>query len=118
MKNTLRFLFATTFGFAFATSVAQSPNFCGTDELTHQLVEQYPDLLQSEQELREFTNQFNLISGQRTGPIIIPVVFHIIHREGTENITDAQVLDQMRILNNDYNKRNADTALVIPSFKS
>lgn len=48
---------------------------------------------------------------------IIPVVFHIIHDYGTENISDAQVLDEMRILNNDYRKLNADTSLVVSGFQ-
>ncbi len=52
------------------------------------------------------------------GPYIIPVVFHILHENGPENIADSQVYDAMRILNNDFNKRNADTAAVIPPFDS
>ena len=47
----------------------------------------------------------------------IPIVFHIIHEYGSENITDAQVYDQLEILNNDFNKLNADTSLVIDAFK-
>lgn len=39
----------------------------------------------------------------------IPVVFHIIHIGGTENISKAQILDQMRILNEDFNRLNPDT---------
>jgi Pregnancy-associated plasma protein-A/Secretion system C-terminal sorting domain len=52
------------------------------------------------------------------GPYIIPVVFHILHENGPENIADSQVYDAMRILNNDFNKRNADTADVIPPFQN
>ena len=45
---------------------------------------------------------------------IIPVVVHVLHQGGPENISDAQILDAMRILNEDYNKQNADTIDVIP----
>lgn len=38
----------------------------------------------------------------------IPVVFHIIHDGGPENISDEQVEDAVRILNDDYNKLNDD----------
>lgn len=47
-------------------------------------------------------------SGQRdvmSGNVkIIPVVVHIIHNNGTENISDAQVLSQIDVLNEDYLK--------------
>ena len=39
---------------------------------------------------------------------VIPVVFHIIHDNGPENISDAQVQDAIRILNDDLNRLNAD----------
>lgn len=47
----------------------------------------------------------------------IPVVFHVLHQEGPENISYEQILDQMRILNIDYQKKNADTIDVVPQFK-
>src|SRR4051812_14866269 len=46
----------------------------------------------------------------------IPVVFHILHVGGQENISDAQVQDAVSILNRDYNRRNADTANVVAQF--
>ncbi len=46
-------------------------------------------------------------------PFIIPVVVHVIHQgeeigEGT-NISDAQILSQIEVLNEDYQRLNADT---------
>ncbi|MBK8225635.1 MAG: T9SS type A sorting domain-containing protein [Flavobacteriales bacterium] len=46
----------------------------------------------------------------------IPVVFHIIHQFGAENISDAQVFDAMRILNEDFNKQNPDWDNVVSQF--
>jgi PKD repeat protein len=46
----------------------------------------------------------------------IPVVFHVLHMNGVENITDEQILDALAILNRDYRKQNADTANVHPDF--
>ena len=37
---------------------------------------------------------------------IIPVVFHVIHQCGAENISREQILDQLRILNEDYSLTN------------
>jgi Pregnancy-associated plasma protein-A/Secretion system C-terminal sorting domain len=47
--------------------------------------------------------------------ITIPVVVHIVYHTPAENISDAQVLSQIVVLNTDYQKRNPDTA-EIPSY--
>jgi PKD repeat protein len=58
------------------------------------------------------------VSAQQSPPqYIIPIVFHIIHEYGSENISDAQVLDAMRILNEDYRKLNSDTNVIVPTFQ-
>lgn len=70
-----------------------------------------------EDQLRELRNQMKtdtLVEGKR----IIPVVFHIIHTYGAENISDAQIYDAIERLNIDYNKLNADTADTYPPFQS
>lgn len=46
----------------------------------------------------------------------IPVVFHVLHINGVENISDEQILDALALLNRDYRKQNADTANVHPDF--
>lgn len=48
----------------------------------------------------------------------IPVVFHILHQGGSENISDAQVRDAVDILTRDFNLMNSDTSDVVPAFKS
>ncbi len=47
----------------------------------------------------------------------IPVVFHILHNGGSENISDAQVADALAILNRDYRKLNADTSSIVAAFQ-
>jgi len=47
---------------------------------------------------------------------IIPVVFHIIHNNGAENINDDQLYDAIRVLNDDFNKQNPDWTTVRPEF--
>jgi len=41
--------------------------------------------------------------------LTIPTVFHIMHDDGPENLSKAQILDQMRIINEDFRRLNADT---------
>lgn len=47
----------------------------------------------------------------------IPVVFHVLHFGGIENISDEQILNALFILNRDYRKLNSDTANVHPDFQ-
>jgi hypothetical protein len=51
------------------------------------------------------------------GPRIIPVVFHVVHMGGAENISKAQIEDQIRILNEDFSRTNADTVNTRDIFK-
>jgi PKD repeat protein len=48
----------------------------------------------------------------------IPVVFHIVHDGGIENISDEQIHDAMDILNTDYRKLNNDANFVVSDFLS
>lgn len=47
----------------------------------------------------------------------IPVVFHVLHNGGIENISQAQILDAVDILNEDYRLLNADANNVQPTFQ-
>ncbi|MDB5270048.1 MAG: hypothetical protein JWP58_3088 [Hymenobacter sp.] len=50
--------------------------------------------------------------------VTVPVVIHIIHTGGSNNVSDAQVNDALRVINEDYSKTNRDTADVIPAFRA
>ena len=49
-------------------------------------------------------------SGERNvnGVITIPVVVHVLYNNGAENISDAQILSQIQVLNDDFRRFNAD----------
>lgn len=47
----------------------------------------------------------------------VPIVFHVLHNGGIENISRAQVLDALRILNRDFRKLNADATTVVSNFQ-
>ncbi|WP_460610741.1 M43 family zinc metalloprotease [Hymenobacter terrigena] len=42
------------------------------------------------------------------GTVIIPVVVHVLYNTAAQNISDAQVQSQIAVLNEDYQKLNAD----------
>ncbi len=47
----------------------------------------------------------------------IPVVFHVLHINGVENISDEQIYDALAILNRDYRRLNLDAANVHVDFQ-
>jgi PKD repeat protein len=47
----------------------------------------------------------------------IPIVFHVLHNNGAENISDEQILDQLEILNRDFRLLNTDAANVQSVFQ-
>lgn len=98
--------------------------YCTTDELHHQLYNENPGvakkIFQNHLQLEAFTQAYSKShkGSQRAAVYTIPIVFHVIHMNGVENISDAQIFDQVRIINEDYQKLNADTANTINDFKS
>jgi PKD repeat protein/outer membrane murein-binding lipoprotein Lpp len=102
---------------------AQSPFPCAVNDEAklQQLTAGNPELraqmAQAEADLEAFTQAFAAgeVEGARAA-FTIPVVFHIIHNNGPENIPDANIYDAVRVLNEDFNKENADWANVRPEF--
>jgi len=47
----------------------------------------------------------------------IPVVFHVLHNNGIENISDEQIFDALAILNRDYRLQNQDANNVQTEFQ-
>jgi PKD repeat protein len=52
-----------------------------------------------------------------TATYTIPLVFHVIHNFGNENISRAQILDGINILNQTFRKQRPDTASIVAAFK-
>ncbi len=47
----------------------------------------------------------------------IPVVVHIIHYDGSENISEEQIKNGIEILTRNFRKQNPDTLEIVPQFK-
>ncbi len=101
---------------------AQGQAVCGTDEVYKLRLQQHPELLarQKEAEDRIYNQRMaqNKTAADNGEIITIPIVFHIIHNGGPENISDATVKQQVDRLNIDYRKQNADTSKIRPEFLS
>lgn len=102
------------------TAIGQEVPFsCGTDHEHHRLmktdrayVADYNALMADIQAILESGSYARGGDGSYT----IPVVFHVLHLNGAENISNEQIFDAMEILNEDFNKLNADT-LAHPGFR-
>lgn len=100
------------------TSVPLKRN-CGTTEYMDQQLAQDPSWKKRLEELETFTENFSQgRDAYKTQAVItIPVVVHIVYKNANENISDAQVLSQIAVLNEDFRKLNADTNLIPSVFK-
>ncbi|HEU4716907.1 MAG TPA: M43 family zinc metalloprotease, partial [Bacteroidia bacterium] len=102
----------------FAVNAQQGGFPCGSSYYNDLMKQLHPaEVNAAEQELQQETDYALQHQQDRTTTsYIIPVVFHIVHDYGAENISDAQILDEMMILNRDYAKLNPDTGSIIPQF--
>ena len=84
---------------------------------------QYPDYARGRQAFKDMVKSLDTSPNAaylRQGAVnyTIPIVIHIMHTYGPDNITEAQVLDAVRIINEDFSKSNADTSQVDPLYLS
>lgn len=93
-------------------------NWCGKHHFTEKYFEQHPEAKQQAIQdsilLAEASRNFEL---QKDGPYIVPVVFHVIHQNGDENISTAQIQSAMEELNKDFNAENTDLGSTISQFE-
>jgi PKD repeat protein len=122
-----------TFTFALVSTIAFSQTnllYCGTDEMRINTLKQNPEIakavIKREAQLENFTQTFvqNFQANNQaqktttaSAAYIIPIVFHVIHNYGSENISDAQLKDGIDMLNKTFRKQRADTASIVSAFK-
>lgn len=110
---------------AFNATAQEPLKYCGSDEMAHELYQNHPHLQQTMQTnrdaLKAFTKQYIALQDARGGiadsVYVIPVVFHILHTYGVENISDEQVMSGLKVMNWNFRKQNPDTASIAPAFK-
>lgn len=103
--------------------VASSQNHrCGTTEVMNQWMKANPEKAKQFLALQDEAKRHdeNGFSAKMTASTIytIPVVFHVLHLNGSENISDAQIQDAVNILNRDFRKLNSDTVTIVNEFKN
>jgi PKD repeat protein len=127
MKKITRILFVCIAAFSITGSAVAQNKLCNTDEMVRRSLENNPELKQQYLEEQSRLQAIDAESARNNHshsdremlmpPIYtIPVVFHVLHQNGPENISDSQIHDQMRILNEDFRKLNSDISAVVPTF--
>lgn len=96
-------------GLLLTTSISFAQNdWCGSDRIVEKQIEANPELRTQIHE--SLLRNRSVDRADRVAPYEIPVVFHIIHDNGIGDISMSQIEDGLRILNEDYNRTNADAS--------
>lgn len=93
----------------FSTVFYAQQNWCGTDAYLQKQLQENPAYTQQFAEHNIRISNGQIVPQDRTDPIIIPVVVHVIHDGGVGNISYEQIVSGIDQLNEDYNRQNADT---------
>lgn len=112
MKKLILIFFAFL---AIQTANAQK-EWCATDQMLQEYFKSNPEAEKNFWEDQIKLTQLSGISSVKgsqnnKAPIItVPVVVHVIHSNGDGNISKAQIDDGIRVINEDFQKLNADTS--------
>ena len=113
-----KLLIILLFLFSLPTS-SQNQRRCGFLEANEYLFKQDNTARERfESRLAEKETQLKTYAVSSAPLYTIPVVFHVLHQGGVENISDAQIMDALFILNRDFNKQNADTSNIVSTFQA
>lgn len=117
MKNFLACIALVSFLLPLQVS-AQYRN-CATMQQLAQMQNQDPTLRRRMDQI-EFNSQMaaKMVAPGIQGTITIPVVVHVIHRTEAQSISDAQILSQIEVLNEDFGRKNSDRNQTPALFQS
>lgn len=120
MKIFLSLIIAVTIS---GNIISQNPLHCGADEMRINTLKHNPQIAKAviirDAQLENFTQNFtsSLNKNAMTATYVIPVVFHVIHNYGLENISDAQLKDGLDIVNKTFNKTHPNNSTIVSAFQ-
>jgi PKD repeat protein len=113
--------------FVINTLLSQTINPCGTYEAidwAKKNIKGYKENTEAKQLIieQEYQSYLSKLASQKTTvaavTFTIPVVFHILHTNGPENISDAACIAALAQVNKDYARLGSDTSSINPTFKN
>jgi hypothetical protein len=110
MKKILTILFA---GGALFLNAQER---CGTTAITEKMMSENPEYANARSKVNQQTEKWIENHPNHSEKIIItiPVVVHVLYSNNNQNISDAQILSQIDVLNEDFRRTNID-AINTPS---
>lgn len=123
MKKHYKFL--TALSLAACASFAQQIIPCYTDEAMKELFARDPEAKARFEKAQHeilpvnFEQRYgNNVTNAVYYPVdTIPIVFHILHQNGAENVPDSYIAQALKEVNNIHSKRNSDTTTIDPYFQ-
>jgi hypothetical protein len=110
MKNTLSALLILIAGWQLSAQTTTPPVICGNEVFSHMLRQHHPALDAAIRSTFEATQAASGSVSERGNAPTINVVVHIVWKNPEENLADSIILDQIAVLNRDFNRENADTS--------
>jgi hypothetical protein len=101
--------------FILLSSYAIAQNRCSTTEALEHLSATNPDAVSNIAAAKKEHLQYQNNKDQQE-VITIPVVIHVVYNTSTQNISDAQIMSQIAVLNKDFRKSNSDFNKIPSAF--
>jgi len=105
---------------AFMAGATYAQRSCHSMEVLNQNKQHDHQLEQRMLQIERVTENYirNGANQRVTGVVTIPVVVHVIYNTTQQNISDAQILSQIAVMNEDFRKTNSDVSQVPSLFSS
>lgn len=115
----MKYFIVIVFASVSFLSFSQEGFNCSSHELFLKESRRNPEFVKNQQQLEEETQQLLAAKNQASSATyIIPVVFHVIYTTNAGNISTAQIVNQIQILNSEFKRLQPDTALTPGPFKA
>ncbi|MDB4493891.1 zinc-dependent metalloprotease [Flavobacteriales bacterium] len=96
-----------------------SIRYCGQWKMEQAFLNAHPEqrAIAEQADARLEWETQNFEDSNRDELIVIPVVFHVIHYNGPENVSDEQLFSGIEVMNRDYRLLNDDSDDIIEEFE-
>lgn len=93
----------------YGAQLSAQTRTCHTMGNLDRLLQSHPQMQEQMDQIEDFTRDFvntPQLRGEQT--VTIPVVVNVVYKTSAQNISDAQIMSQIEVLNEDFRRLNAD----------
>lgn len=121
MKKLLTVLITLCISLSLFAKEAHNHEKCGMDEVHQRMLQEDPQYRLNQEAIEEHTRAIiaNSVNNKVSNPeiITIPVVFHVVYNNASQNVSEEQLLSQIDVLNEDFRRLNADASSTLGIFQ-